>query len=355
MSTEKIPLHKYYGWHWDDHLCKIHHYQCIIPINDDTIECLFFGTIDLGIESRGKKVDKFPMEIMNSDPSGYFKIKYDSWNKKLDFNTFIGYYGESITQSDFSRIWFNHNASLFFDMNTKITKSLNDVTNQEIIIITSAYAFNRESKNWIPVKTFIQFDKCTMTTNDGRVYPFSKCMMCYDREEYGEENYRSYISKYHIVPFTEIPIFAPSDKPSNYSNLQGNISIHPVPSYRKNCYKSFLEDFESPNKLLFGYDIIILIPKYLNSIFGDESPIFLGKDFKQTERSGHPIEMLESFKLLIKWTKHLIVNNEWPNVDEMIKYEFDLKYWLEIADYFDIPAFVEFFLMLIKQLEVSIQ
>lgn len=252
-----------------------------------------------------------------------------------------------IRGSDIFNIWFQCKDKTFCKPSSNERISYDHMVNNNGTYcgITSAYAFDSNHRQWKQIRTYINLDACTMTTLEGVSYPFSRCMLCINP-----------VSKYssdwccNISSFTNLDAFRRFDKCDNYVLIQSYISNCHIPNVVTSCYDAFLKDSSEPYHVLFESDNNVCIPAFLHDLFGTNSSVIVEKKIDQTEDIIHSIELLDSFKLIVQWMKHLVVKREWPNIDEMLKHGFDKnsRQWLKTAIFFDIPIFVTFFTELIK-------
>jgi len=277
---------------------------------------------------------------------------------------------EPIHDSDFSRIWISCEDNQFFDLATKqikcledidlvnhiMIKCLEDIDLKTRIAITCATIFDQTLGAWVLVPVTLKYSKGIVTVDsNGRVYPLADCLMCYSAVKTDFVYFRT-------ISFLKLPTLEYDDKPDNYLELKGLISKLIVPSFitKDLIYESFLDDVcelmdqQSFVVAKFGTDpnsiTRITILPFLFDFFDKNSPIFGGEGFGK--QIGHPIEFLDSFKLIMKWMTNLLFRKEWPNIDELLKFDFDLERWKLVADYFGIECFVGFFTALIDYVKV---
>src|SRR5579872_3933394 len=121
--------------------------------------------------------------------------------------------------------------------------------------------------------------------------------------------------------------------------LQVCITSYPIPPCRDECgdriiycdnlYNYHNVEFAEPGLILAG----ISFPKFLSPFFDENSIIFLGgMDPDHPLYTGYAecnhTKMRRPFKLIIRWMKQLIVNKQWPSINEMSQHGLDLQLWL---------------------------
>ena len=89
-------------------------------------------------------------------------------------------------------------------------------------------------------------------------------------------------------------------------------------------------------------DSIVNIPMYLRELFGSNSPVFPATISNFGTKGSHDIRS-ESFKLLIRWLKHLVMRKELPSCNDFLSHDMCIDEWLHISTYCDIPVFEELF------------
>lgn len=225
----------------------------------------------------------------------------------------------------------------------KIIKYPQEINEEEILVAFSAIVY---SKGTIQAKKIrIDLNKQAIITFDDEAFMFDECWVAISHNQLSLLTY-----EVELVKLTTCDHFMLSNKSDGYKEIH-NVYLKskiPLDSIKK-CREEMYVD-RSEFVIVPCNEVKIKVPKYLKYLFGNHSCVFHHEGFSTESKGYHDVDP-KSFELLVQWLLRLVVEQEYPSTDMIIKHDTDVKQWLYVSHYFDIPCFFEYFSLIEKALK----
>lgn len=266
------------------------------------------------------------IKTITNDISGFFTVNKSRYTGKIcGFNMHD-------TIVNVNKTWIMTQHHKFLSAQKKIMIFPNDIEENKVILVVGGYYY--DGSKLTPSKIVNMDTENNYINLENIRVMFSNCYMAIVHNRID-----TFIYDLKLIPFYELPHFLYSDKPENYNNIIESIAKINIPSNLINkCYQEFKScPFDFTIVKCIGGDL--KMANYLKYLFGN-TPIYHTEGF---DKEGiHDINYT-TLKLLYGWLLDLVMHNILPTADTLIENDMNLLEWLHIAEYLNIPIFINLF------------